>query len=129
MLAAHQQSIRWLQGVLIASATLPVMLFAYASWQGYNTTKNVADRQIAQARDVLTEHALKVFEGVERSIAETNEIIRDMSDAQIAENAERLHNRLKNLAEASSQTKSLWIFDRSGRALVNSLEFPSPSID
>jgi two-component system NtrC family sensor kinase len=129
MLAAHQQSIRLLQGVLIASATLPAMLFAYASWQGYNTTKNVAERQIAQSRDVLTEHALKVFEAVDRSIAETNEIIRDMSDVQIAENADKLHYRLKKLADGSSQIKSLWIFDRSGHAIVNSLEFPSPPID
>ena len=129
MLAAHQQSIRLLQGVLIASATLPAILFAYASWQGYNTTKNVAERQIAQSRDVLTEHALKVFEAVDRSIAETNEIIRDMSDVQIAENAEKLYHRLKKLADKLSQIKSLWIFDRSGHAIVNSLEFPAPPID
>jgi len=129
MLAAHQQSIRLLQGVLVASAALPALLFAYACWQGYNTTKNVAERQIAQSRDVLTEHALKVFEAVDRSIAETNEIIRDMSDAQIADNAEKLHNRLKKLADESSQIKSLWIFDRTGHALVNSLEFPAPFVD
>jgi two-component system NtrC family sensor kinase len=128
MLAAHQQSIRLLQGVLVASAALPALLFAYASWQAYTTTKNVAERQIAQSRDVLTEHALKVFEAVARSIAETNEIIRDLSDAQVAENAERLHNRLKTLADESSQIKSLWIFDRTGHALVNSLEFPAPFV-
>jgi two-component system NtrC family sensor kinase len=129
MLAAHQQSIGVLRGVLIACATLPAFLFAIASWQSYQTVRAVADRQIAQSRDVLTEHALKVFEAVERSIAETNEIIRQMSDAQIAENAERLHVRLKRLADESSQIKSLWIFDRSGHALVNSLEYPSPPID
>jgi len=84
MLAAHRQSIRLLQGVLVASAALPAMLFAYASWQGYNATKSVSERQIAQSRDILTEHALKVFEAVERSIAETTEVIRDMSDARIA---------------------------------------------
>src|ERR1044072_9805249 len=98
MLKAHEQSIRLLQGVLVAAAALPALLFAYASWQGYNTTKGVADRQIAQSRDVLNEHALKVFEAVHRSGAEINEIIRDMSDAQIAAHAERVHHRLKGLA-------------------------------
>ena len=126
MLKAHEQSIRLLQGVLVASAALPALLFAYASWQGYDTTKGVADRQIAQSRDVLNEHALKVFEAVNRSVAEINEIIRDMSDAQIVANAERLHHRLKRLAEESSQIKSLWIFDASGHSLVNSLEYPAP---
>jgi two-component system NtrC family sensor kinase len=126
MLAAHEQSIRLLRGVLIASAALPALLFVYASWQGYNTTRSVADRQIAQSRDVLNEHALKVFEAVNRSVAEINEIIRDMSDAQISENAERLHHRLKRLADESSQIKSLWIFDKAGYSLVNSLEYPAP---
>ena len=126
MLKAHEQSIRLLQGVLIASAALPALLFAYASWQGYNTTKSVADRQIAQSRDVLNEHALKVFEAVSRSVAEINEIIRGMSDEQIAANAERLHYRLKRLADESSQIKSLWVFDASGHSLVNSLEYPAP---
>ena len=116
MLTAHQQSIGVLRGVLWASAILPALLFAYAAWQGYQTTRSVADRDIAQSRDVLTEHALKVFESVDRSIAETNEIIRDMSDAQIAANAETLHVRLKRLAGESSQIKSLWIFDRTGHA-------------
>jgi two-component system NtrC family sensor kinase len=129
MLAAHQHSMRLLQGVLVASAVLPAVLFAYASWQGYNTTRSVAERQIAQSRDALTEHALKVFEAVERSLAETNEIIRDMSDLEIATNAPRIHARLKALAEDSAQIKSLWIFDRSGHALVNSLEQPTLAVD
>src|SRR6185436_3869654 len=29
----------------------------------------------------------------------------------------------------SSQIKSLWIFDRTGHALVNSLEYPAPPVD
>jgi two-component system NtrC family sensor kinase len=129
MLTAHQQSIRVLQGVLIASVAVPALLFVYISWQGYRTARSVADRQIEQARDVLTEHALKVFEGVERSLAETNEIIRDMSDMEIAQNAAVLHVRLQRLAGESSQIKSLWIFDSSGHALVNSLENPPPPVD
>jgi two-component system, NtrC family, sensor kinase len=129
MVAAHRQSIRLLQGIMIASAALPALLFAYASWHAYATVKVVAERQIVTSRDVLTEHALKVFEAVDLSIAETNEIIRGMTDHQIQQNAEALHSRLKSLADASTQIKSLWIFDHSGRALVNSLEYPAPYQD
>ena len=129
MLTAYQHSIRLLQGVLVASAAVPAILFGYASWQSYVTTQDVADRQIAQARDVLTEHGLKVFEGVERSIAEVNEIIRDMTDAEITASAGRLHRRLESIAASSSQIKSLWIFDSSGHSLVNSLDDPAPDLD
>jgi two-component system NtrC family sensor kinase len=78
---------------------------------------------------VLTEHALKVFESVERSIAEVNEVVRDMSDERIAANEENLHRRFERLANSSEQIKSVWIFDRHGHALVNSLTYPAPSID
>jgi two-component system NtrC family sensor kinase len=129
MLTAQRDSIRLLHGILVASVALPAVLFVYASWLGYQNNQAVADRQIDRTRDVVTEHALKVFETVERSIAEINEVVRDMPDERIAANEENLHNRLKRLADSSDQIKSVWIFDRTGRALVNSLAYPAPTID
>jgi two-component system NtrC family sensor kinase len=129
MLTAQRDSIRLLHGILVASVALPAALFVYASWLGYQNNQVIADRQIDRTRDVVTEHALKVFETVERSIAEINEVVRDMPDERIAANEENLHNRLKRLADSSDQIKSVWIFDRTGRALVNSLAYPAPTID
>jgi two-component system NtrC family sensor kinase len=129
MLTAQRDSIRLLHGILVASVALPAALFVYASWLGYQNNQVIADRQIDRTRDVVTEHALKVFESVERSIAEINEVVRDMPDHRIAANEENLHNRFKRLADSSNQIKSVWIFDRYGRALVNSLTYPAPTID
>src|SRR4051794_2322435 len=129
MLTAQRDSIRLLYGILVASVALPAALFVYASWLGYHNNQVVADRQIDRTRDVVTEHALKVFEAVERSIAEIDEVVRDMPDERIAANEESLHRRFKRLADGSEQIKSIWIFDRSGHALVNSLAYPAPSID
>ena len=78
MLTAQRDSIRLLHGILVASVALPAALFVYASWLGYQNNQVIADRQIDRTRDVVTEHALKVFESVERSIAEINEVVRDM---------------------------------------------------
>jgi two-component system NtrC family sensor kinase len=129
MLTAQRDSIRLLHGILVASVALPAALFVYASWLGYQNNQVVAERQIDRTRDVLTEHALKVFETVERSIAEVNEVVRDMSDDRIAANEENLHLRFKRLSDSSDQIKSVWIFDRNGHALVNSLAYPAPTID
>src|SRR4051812_25394363 len=129
MLTAQRDSIRLLHGMLVASVALPAALFIYASWLGYQNNRIVADRQIDRTRDVVTEHALKVFETVERSLAEINEVVRDMPDERIAANEENLHRRFKRLADGSDQIKSVWIFDRHGRALVNSLAYPAPTID
>jgi two-component system NtrC family sensor kinase len=129
MLTAQRDSIRLLHGILVASVALPAALFVYASWLGYQNNQAVADRQIDRTRDVVTEHALKVFESVERSIAEINEVVRDMPEERIAANEENLHTRFKRLADSSDQIKSVWIFDKHGHALVNSLAYPVPTID
>jgi two-component system, NtrC family, sensor kinase len=129
MLTAQRHSIRLLKSVLVAAVALPIALFCFAAWQGYKDDQKVAEAQIERSRDVLNEHALKVFEAVERSIAEINEVIRGMSDEEIAANQEKLHDRLERMASSSPEVKSYWIFDRNGLALVNSLGYPAPSID
>src|SRR6195952_5551796 len=129
MLTAQRDSIRLLHGILVASVALPAALFVYASWLGYQNNRVIADRQIDRTRDVVTEHALKVFETVERSIAEINEVVRDMSDERITANEENLHRRFERLADSSEQIKSVWIFSKKGRGLVNSLAYPASTID
>jgi two-component system NtrC family sensor kinase len=126
MLTAQRHSIRMLQGVLIGAAALPILLFCFAAWQSEKDGQRVAESQIERSRDVLNEHALKVFEAVERGIAEINEIIRDMSDEEILANQQKLHDRLERMVSSSAEMKSFWIFDRNGRALVSNLEFPTP---
>jgi len=129
MLTAQRDSLRLLRAILIASVVLPIALFSYAAWLAYRSNDDSADRQIDKTRDIVTEHALKIFESVERSIAETGEIIRGMTDDQIRANEGVLHERLKRLADGSEQIKSMWIFDKNGRTLVNSLLYPSPPTD
>ncbi|ABD07965.1 periplasmic sensor hybrid histidine kinase [Rhodopseudomonas palustris HaA2] len=129
MLTAQRDSLRLLRAILVASVVLPVALFTYAAWLAYRANDDGADRQIDKTRDIITEHALKIFESVERSIAETGEIIRDMTDDQIRAGEGALHARLKRLAAGSEQIKSMWIFDSNGQTLVNTLLYPSPRTD
>src|SRR5690349_2832531 len=126
---AGQQSIKWLQAVLVASIVVPVSIFSVASWQSYADANTVADDQIARSLDVMNEHAIKVFEVVERTIAEVNEITRDMSDADVSANEVQLHQRLERMVSRSPEMKSIWVFDGKGHALVNSLVYPAPAVD
>src|SRR5437764_2556818 len=129
MLTAQRQSIRLLQTVLAAAVAVPALLFCFAAWQAYKNDEGVAEDQIERSRDVLNEHALKVFEAVERSIAEVNQIIQDVADQEISANQEKLHDRLQRMVSSSPEVKSFWIFDRNGRALVNSIGYPMPKVD
>ncbi len=80
---ARDSAIRLLQLTMIASVILPAALFAYASWFTYREVHAVADERITRSLDVMQEQSLKVFETVDRTFAEVNEIVRGMSDAEI----------------------------------------------
>jgi two-component system NtrC family sensor kinase len=112
--------------MMAASLALPIALFVIASTISYNSTKEIADREIERTLDVAHEHALKVFETIDRSIAEINEVVRGLPDDVIRAREPALHRRLKRLTDSLPQLKSIWIFDADGRPLVNSLASPPP---
>jgi two-component system NtrC family sensor kinase len=126
---AQRNSLRLLQWMMAASLALPLALFAFASAVSWVSINETADREIERALDVAHEHALKVFETIDRSLAEIAEIIRGIPDAGISSREPALHLRLKQLADSLPQVKSTWIFDAKGHALVNSLVAPAPDID
>ncbi|HVQ72465.1 MAG TPA: ATP-binding protein [Bradyrhizobium sp.] len=129
MQTAQRNSLRLLQWMMVASLALPLALFAFASAVSWVSIRETADREIERALDVAHEHALKVFETIDRSLSEIAEIIRDVPDAEIVAREQLLHLRLKQLVAALPQVKSAWIFDAKGRALVNNLVVPAPEID
>jgi two-component system NtrC family sensor kinase len=126
---AQRHSLRLLQWMMVASLALPLALFVFASAASWVSIRETADREIERALDVAHEHALKVFETIDRSLSEIAEIIRDVPDADIVAREQALHLRLKQLVASLPQVKSAWIFDARGHALVNSLVVPAPEID
>ncbi|WP_076863248.1 hybrid sensor histidine kinase/response regulator [Bradyrhizobium mercantei] len=129
MQTAHRNSLRLLQWMMAASLALPLALFIFASVMSWISTSEAADQEIQRTLDVTHEHALKVFETIDRSLAEVTEVIRGMRDDDIVVHNKDLHQRLRQVAEALPQVKSVWVFDSNGRALVNSLMYPTPDID
>ncbi|QPF85054.1 response regulator [Bradyrhizobium genosp. L] len=129
MQTAQRNSLRLLRWMMAASLALPVALFVFASAMSWVSTNEAADREIERSLDVAHEHALKVFETIDRSLSEVTEVIRGMSDADITAHEQGLHQRLHQLAEALPQLKSVWVFDANGRALVNSLVVPTPDVN
>jgi two-component system, NtrC family, sensor kinase len=127
--SAQRNSLRLLRWMMIASLALPLGLFIVASFVSYSATQDEADREITRSLDVVHEHALKVFETIDRSLAEINEIIRGLSDDEIRAREPALHARLKELVASLPQMKSAWVFDAQGRTLVNSLASPPSEID
>src|ERR1700730_5661768 len=65
---AQRNSLKLLQWMMAASLALPLALFALASAVSWVSTNETADREIERALDVAHEHALKVFETIDRSL-------------------------------------------------------------
>jgi two-component system, NtrC family, sensor kinase len=120
MRSARQSAIRLLQLMMVASVVLPVLLFAFAAWLNYRHEHDLADDRIERSLDILHEHTLKVFQTVERAIAEVDEIMRGMADDDIRGDQPRLHERLKRIVEAMPQLRAIFLIDRDGRPLVSS---------
>lgn len=129
MQTAQRNSLRLLQWMMVASVALPLALFVFASALSWVSIQQAADREIERTLDVAHEHALKVFETIDRTLSEIAEVIRGIPDAGIVSREEALHRRLKQLADSLPQVKSAWIFDAKGHALANSLVVPAPEID
>ena len=129
MQTAQRNSLKLLQWMMAASVALPLALFIFASTVSWFSISETADREIERTLDVAHEHALKVFETIDRSLSEISEIIRGIPDEGIRSREQALHQRLKQLTESLPQVKSTWIFDAKGRALVNSLVSPPPDVD
>src|SRR5215470_8817138 len=106
--------------MMVASVVLPALLFAFAGWLNYRHEHDLADDRIERSLDILHEHTLKVFQSVERAIAEVDEIMRGMADDDIRSDQPRLHERLKRIVEAMPQLRAIFLIDRNGRPLVSS---------
>jgi two-component system, NtrC family, sensor kinase len=121
MSSARESAIRLLQLAMIAAVILPAAMFAYASWLSYRDIHQVADERILRSLDVLQEQALKVFETVDRTFAEVNEIVRGETDDDIRAQEPRLHERLAAIVATMPQLHAILLVGREGRPLATSL--------
>ncbi len=121
------RNILWpLRVLLVASLLGPALFFSFTAWIDYHRIQVQSEDRIERALDVVQEHTLKAFQTIERTIAETNEILRDLSPEQIRAEEERLQRRIRRTQETLPQIEAIWVFDRAGHPLVSSTIFPVP---
>ncbi len=120
MSSARDTAVRLLLLMMIASVVLPAALFIYASWVSYREIHAVADERILRSLDVMQEQALKVFQTVDRTFAEVNEIVRGLSDEDIRADEPRLRERLVNIVATMPQLQAILLVGREGQPLAAS---------
>lgn len=121
------QNILWpLRVLVVASLIGPALFFAYSGWANYHRLEDQTHERLESALDVVQEHTLKAFQTVERTIAETNEVLRDLTPEQIRTNGASLQARLRKTQDSLPQVEAIWAFDQDGSPLVSSTIFPLP---
>ena len=128
MNTARESAVRLLKLMMIASLVLPAALYAYAAWVTYRDTHAAADERIERSLDVQQEQALKVFETVDRTFAEVDEVVRGMSDDQIRAAQVTLHPRLERISGVMPQLQAIVLVGRDGRPMASSA-LPSVKTD
>jgi two-component system NtrC family sensor kinase len=120
MSTARESAVRLLKLMMVASLVLPAALYGYACWVSYRDIHAQADERIERSLDVQQEQALKVFETVDRTFAEVDEVVRDMSDDQIRAAQPTLHARLDRISGVMPQLQAIVLIGRDGRPLASS---------
>jgi two-component system NtrC family sensor kinase len=122
-----KQSLFWpLRLIAVLSLALPAGVLAFSIWQDWQSIHEQARERIQSSLDVLHEQTQKSLQTVERSISETNEVLRGMSDEAIRASESALYVRLKRTQQALPQIESIWAFDKNGHPLVSSTILPVP---
>ena len=120
MSTARESAVRLLKLMMVASLVLPAALYAYASWVSYRDTHAAADERIDRLLDVQQEQALRVFQTIDRTFAEVDEVVRGMSDEQIRAAQVSLHPRLERIAGVMPELQAIVLIGRDGTPLASS---------
>jgi two-component system, NtrC family, sensor kinase len=126
MKARRDRALWSLRLMMIACATLPASLFAYASWTNYESAFAVADANIARSLDIAVGHAQAVFQSTIVTINSVEQITRARSSESMRMEESELNQRLKEMRAAIPDIESIWLFDSDGRPIASSLLIPVP---
>jgi signal transduction histidine kinase/ActR/RegA family two-component response regulator len=122
---ARAATIRLLQVLAAAALLLPLLVFAFASWQSYRATQALADERLERSLDVMQEHVLKVFQSMHLALDAIDNLVQDKSEAEIAADEPRLHREIREIQSALPEVQSIWIFGPNGHPQVMTRETPA----
>ncbi|MGZ6007496.1 MAG: hypothetical protein ACXWKS_08570, partial [Rhizomicrobium sp.] len=120
---AAERPMHWL---LAAAIVLPVAVFVIGSAISYRAHQAEARDRLQRNLATVYEHALKVFETIDISARDVDELFLNASDAQIRGSEADYNARLRSLTEMLPQLADIWLIDADGHPLVSGTVFPIP---
>jgi len=121
--------LRFLKLTVAACFVVPLLLFLYVALLEWRSASRQADERLETNLNILQEHALKVFETIERSIAEVDEMVDGLSDEDMIKREAQLHARLGKIAATLPQVDAISIVGADGRLRVSTSGLPAVQLD
>ncbi len=125
-LRARPVHVLW--AVIVASALVPLVLFAVVAWESRFRALEAAADTSQRTMLALHEHASNVFD--------TFELVTDRVETEVdglqwddVQGSAEIHALLAGIAKRREQIGSIWLVDADGRSRANSIEFPHAGID
>jgi signal transduction histidine kinase/CheY-like chemotaxis protein len=127
MRARRDAAIRGLKVMMVASVAIPVAIYSYASWIGYQNAFAHADEKLSASLGIMAEHTAGVFQSVDLTFAAVDAIAGGLTDEQIKASEQALHVQLSKLEKATTAIDAVLIVDKNGHAVASSAIYPVPS--
>nr|MCV4209628.1 PAS domain S-box protein [Roseomonas sp. SXEYE001] len=105
---------------------MPLGILALGAWLAWGQAWEQARSELASTADAAAEYAARLLDAHAHLTERTDELLQDLSTAQIREREAELHMALRRLASGRSSVRSLYAADAEGRLVVSDNALPAP---
>jgi signal transduction histidine kinase/CheY-like chemotaxis protein len=108
------------------SLILPAVIFALAAASSYKAHFADARERAERTVEVVREHANRTFDIPQVARFSIGEVLRGLTEEEIAARERELSARVNAFASAYPQLDDIWVFNAAGRPLVSAKTYPVP---
>jgi PAS domain S-box-containing protein len=117
---------RWPLALLVAAATIPLVLLAALAALDYRATWQQTEREVARSADATAEYSLRILDAHRLAADRVNDLLSGLSDAEIRERENELHLKLRGMIPSMPLVQTVAVLDRDGHPLLTGNVYPVP---
>jgi len=126
---AGQRALAWLLAGLVA---IPLLLLAASAWIAWRQVWLDSETAMTRSAEGAAEYLRRVLEGHELRLARAEDLLEDLTEAEIRAAEPRIHRALRRIASpdgTGAEPLTLFVHARDGTLLASATAFPVPRGD
>ncbi len=118
-----------LRRLLIAGIAVPALLLLLGGWLAWRNHQDAAVAYLRQTAEIVTEHAVRVFETHRLVASNVDAILAGRDRAAVLADEPELNAQLHALVRSLPQVQDIWVLGPDGRAWLSANVFPMPGLN